>query len=427
MNQKKTLASVPAGMRMAVARLAAGEYMPYFSVELEQLVPLASEAKLPAPMLVTEGGVVIYSPAAMAEWTAPEAAGVILHEYLHVFLNHAGRFRALVKRGMAQLTQECMQEWNEAADAEINDDLLEAGLPLPGNPVTPKDLGAPEHLTAEQYFAHIQERKKRGGKGGGRQPKGNAPGWGCGSGAGNPQPQEPPEAEQLGRDEVSQGVSRQAAAERVEQAVQSRGNVPAGLKAYVGELLQPAKIPWQDELRSEALDAAAFVAGAGDYTFSQRAREQSALEQLYGEDAPVLQGEHEPVAKVAVVFDTSGSVPDDELTRFAEETQGVLDCLGGMSVTFLSCDAAVHALAEVTQVSELARHIKGRGGTDFRPAFEALGKLAQKPDFVVFMTDGYGPAPEEKPDWLGGMVWLLTPGGQAPVGWGKVIQMEPLE
>jgi Putative metallopeptidase domain len=41
------------------------------------------------------------------------------------------------------------------ADAEINDDLVPAGLDLPGSPVMPADLAADNGLLAEQWYAAV--------------------------------------------------------------------------------------------------------------------------------------------------------------------------------------------------------------------------------------------------------------------------------
>lgn len=429
--EKKTLGTLGPAARLSAARWAASERFPYFAGGFAELVP--HEVPGSHTIGVTREGILFYDPEEFAHTTGPEAAALYTHEYLHIFLNHYGRFEELVRRGVAQRSDQ--KDWNTAADAEIDDDLEDAGLPLPPGynsatgkydapMVTPTLLGFSRHLTAEQYFHLLLEQRKKGGKGGGPKAKGPPvmqPE--CGSGAGNPNPHEPEAKfkEAFGRDPVEQQVSRRAAAERVQERQRARGDVPAGLAAYAGEQLPEAKIPWQDKLRSAALDAAAFITGEGDYTWTQRFRGQPALEQLYGDDAPVLPGEHEPMADVAVVFDTSGSVSDEDLSTFAAETKGVLECLGGMHVTFLACDAAVHRLVEVTSVEEVLRNLKGRGGTDFRPAFAALDKLPKRPDLVVFMTDLYGPAPEQPPPYR--VIWAVTPGGGA-APWGETVQLE---
>ena len=51
-------------------------------------------------------------------------------------------------------------DWVRAADAEINDDLVPAGLELPGQPVLPRDLRAEDGLLAEQYFDGMRRRRR---------------------------------------------------------------------------------------------------------------------------------------------------------------------------------------------------------------------------------------------------------------------------
>jgi hypothetical protein len=86
-----------------------------------------------------------------------------------------------------------------AADAEINDDLVPAGLDLPGRPVLPRDLRAADGLLAEQYFEAI--RVSAQGEARGREPgqrrsedEETVGGWvDCGSGAdGIPRPGQRP-------------------------------------------------------------------------------------------------------------------------------------------------------------------------------------------------------------------------------------------
>ena len=83
-------------------------------------------------------------------------------------------------------------DWVRAADAEINDDLVPAGLDLPGNPVLPRDLRADDGLLAEQYFDAIRRRAAadpRWGGGGADNQARSGPWLDCGSGAdGIPRP-----------------------------------------------------------------------------------------------------------------------------------------------------------------------------------------------------------------------------------------------
>jgi len=58
----------------------------------------------------------------------------------------------------------------------------------------------------------------------------------------------------------------------------------------------------------------------------------------------------------------------------------------------------------------------GRGGTDFRPAFDWMAQQTKLPDFVVYFTDGAGTAPEQPPAFLRDLdiLWVLTDEGMSP-------------
>jgi predicted metal-dependent peptidase len=423
MKQQNTgalLSALKPELRLPAARLKACDALPYFSAGVNDLVPYVMPGL--GQIGVTSGGVLMYDPDVLGQWTALEAGAVLLHEYMHVFGRHERRFQELVRRGVAQDNKEDRDLWNQAADAEINDNLEDAGLPLPSingcPPCTPTSLGLDRHLTGEQYFSQLLERRQQqqSGKGKGKG-KGGGPGKspGCGSGAGNPWEDEP-DAQTLAkleRDPVSQDVTRQTVAEKIVERANQRGDVPAGLLAQAKSEIPSSDIPWEDQLLTAVSAGVAHVEGMGDYTFTVPSRWQSALIDEFGEDdAPVLPGEHQPLPKVATAFDLSGSVPDEDISRMCGHTMGMLDSLGGMSVTFLACDAAVHAVAEVRTIDDLLKNLKGRGGTDFRPVFEEIAKWPEKPEILVFQTDGFGPAPATPPGYK--VIWLITPNGRVP-------------
>jgi hypothetical protein len=283
----------------------------------------------------------------------------------------------------------------------------------------------------EQYFVELKDRaekqKQQGGNGpspgkGHMQPGQNP---GCGSGAGNPDDDEPDAdlLSKLERDEVSQDITRLSTAEKILERGKQCGDVPAGWLAQAEGEIPSSDIPWEDTLRQEVFSGMAHTEGIGDYTFTVPSRYQSALNDEYGDDAPVLPGEHAPLPEVFTAIDTSGSVDDENLRRMVGHTMGILDTLGGMAVTWIACDAAVHAVTEVRSVDEMLANLKGRGGTAFQPVFDAIKKMTKQPDVLVSMTDGYGDDPIEPEGYK--TIWLITPGGRKPAPWGTYIWMCP--
>ena len=84
-------------------------------------------------------------PDLVAGWTAAQLGSVLVHHICHLLRAHGERAAS------AGVGPPHAGNWVRAADAEINDDLIPAGLDLPGRPVLPRDLGAPDGLLAEQY------------------------------------------------------------------------------------------------------------------------------------------------------------------------------------------------------------------------------------------------------------------------------------
>jgi predicted metal-dependent peptidase len=118
--------------------------------------------------------------------------------------------------------------------------------------------------------------------------------------------------------------------------------------------------------------------------------------------------------KVMAVIDTSASMSFDllnvingELARLAKD----------FSVIVVECDASIHRVYDYRSIEA----VQGRGGTDLRPVFEAAFLSQHRPDLIIYFTDGDGPAPDSPPSRP--TVWCLTPGGDAPTTWGRVIEM----
>jgi len=129
-------------------------------------------------------------------------------------------------------------------------------------------------------------------------------------------------------------------------------------------------------------------------------------------------------ASITVILDTSGSMGLHTQIRDAlSELRGMMHQLGLKSVSLIQVDAAVQVDAKETQVSELSSLIiSGRGGTDFRPAFEYIDSLRVKPKVVVYLTDGAGEAPKAAPKGYQ-TIWLRVPSreGGVPAKWGTHI------
>lgn len=387
--------------KLAAGFVVARNKAPYFDAVLTGLVRHEAEGLAAslgivdaAPTMgVTEQGVLLYERAAIEKWTIDEIAAVLVHEVGHILRRHAERRKGFGGHPAV---------WNIAGDMEINDDIVDGGWTLPGNPMLPSRFNAPNGKTAEEYYPLVEQQVK----------------WVCccGSGAGQPFPNEP---KVEGRTEGEIAVMRHRCAEAIERAAKRPGTVPGGWAVWAREQLAPPKIRWQEKLKRATRRAIASRPGGVTHTWRKLSRKQAACG--YGPGRPILPALSEPSPSVAVVVDTSGSMGKEELSVALREVNGVLKAVGG-NVSFVAVDAAVHSHKTVRTIDDLIPLLKGGGGTDFRPAFQKLKESRNPPEVVIFATDGCGPAPEAQPKWCSTIWLLIGKYMQRPCSWGEFIE-----
>jgi predicted metal-dependent peptidase len=120
-------------------------------------------------------------------------------------------------------------------------------------------------------------------------------------------------------------------------------------------------------------------------------------------------------ASVVAIIDTSGSITDEIL----EQIDGELYRLSrSHTVQVVECDCVVH---RVYRYSGRLKMVQGRGGTDFHPPLAPAFLRPLHPDLIIYFSDGIGPAPGKGPKCP--LIWCLTPDGEPPARWGRVIRM----
>lgn len=412
--------------KIIAARARIKEIAPYFRAAVLGAIYVDMPRGTLGTMGITKDGVLYYDPNFIDACTVDAVAFGILHEVAgHWLRDHNGRRPPGADHTL----------WNIAGDAEINDDLMKLKLKdTPPGPVLPAMLGCKEGLTAEEYFAKLRDEVAKGA--GKPDTKDGCASGHCGSGAGHAHKDEPGgkakdgTAEDDGVGEGRTEAERARIAARTAEAIKNhvdrhgRGSVPAGFDRWADRMLQPAKIDWRAKLSALVKSAVTFRPGAITTTWTRMGRKQAGLG--YGNGCPVTPAWRAPVPNVAVVVDTSGSMGEAELQDAVNETAGILKAVNG-AVEFIAIDAAVHSEVVIADPSQISKHLKGGGGTDFRPAFDRLcrnrpGKT--RPEVIIFITDGCGPAPETPPVGCK-VIWVLVgPYQSRPVEWGEVCAIE---
>jgi len=112
---------------------------------------------------------------------------------------------------------------------------------------------------------------------------------------------------------------------------------------------------------------------------------------------------------VVLAIDTSGSVPNSELSKIFIEIQNFRDTFPS-KLTVIQCDAKIHKIEEY-ELDDIVPKSKtitvlGRGGTDFRPVFQWIKEqyFVYLP-ILIYATDGYGSFPEAQPNYP--VIWIV--------------------
>jgi predicted metal-dependent peptidase len=409
---------------LAAARLWAATRFPYLATGVFGAQVIADPGS--GTVSVDENWRMRADPELTAQWTPAQLGSVLVHHVCHLLRTHGERAQASAV-GAGEDRARDARDWVRAADAEINDDLVPAGLDLPGSPVLPRHLGASDGLLAEQYYAAIRDGRRLvqgpgGGLGGetkgrsGQEKAGNAEGgWlDCGSGAdGCPRPGQEPG----GLPDWQADLLRRQVAQDVISHAKLAGDVPAGMLRWAEEVLSP-RVNWRKVLAAELRRAVFEVSGAVDYSYRRPSRRSAVAGNV------VLPALRRPVPEVAVVCDTSGSMTDSLLGMVLAEVEGLLKALGlARQVRVLACDYAVAPAQRVSSARQV--QLVGGGGTNMGAGIEAAAALRPRPAVTVVLTDGYTPWPPAPPKGMRVVVGLLGPRApDAPV-WARAVRVEP--
>jgi predicted metal-dependent peptidase len=387
---------------LAAARLWATDRFPYLATGLFGAEVVAAAGS--GTVSVDESWRMRADPDLIAGWTAAQLGSVLVHHVCHLLRTHGERAQAV------GVSSHDAPRWVQAADAEINDDLVPAGLDLPGRPVLPADLGAPDGLLAEQYFkASTTDRSAK------NKDLAAAGDWlDCGSGAdGVPRPDDGPPA----RPAWQADLLRRQVAQDVIAHSKLAGNVPAGLLRWAEEILDP-KVNWRKVLAAELRRAVAEVSGAVDYSYRRPSRRAAVAGNV------VLPALRRPVPDVAVVCDTSGSMTEDLLAAALAEVEGLMRALGmARQVRVLACDTAVGAAQRVSSARQV--ELVGGGGTDMGTGIAAAVALRPRPAITVVLTDGYTPWPAAAPKGTRVVIGLLGPRAPDAPAWARAVRVDP--
>ena len=399
------------GQRVLRARIRLALQQPFLATALMRLPLREVEGASWCPTAATDGYHIFYNPRWVHTLRDGELRGLLAHEVLHVLFTHSDR------RG-----QRHPWVWNVACDFAINLLLVQRGFKLPKNGLFSEDA---KGKTAEQIYKELEQHLHRTGAPMGDRNELRLPGPmrarpgtlppGLGDDAADGEALQPDGVPDAGDDLLDPDDPRVRPVrspdapdrERMEELRRElRSDALSRLKGSEGALFrqecqadEQRRVDWRSLLRAWLSDR--IKGNWCSFPFSKRMIHRGLFMPSPGMQVP---------GHVVFAIDTSGSMSIEVLGAIAGELRAfreVFPC----RLSVVQCDTAIRKVQEFDAMDgyeipkDLAMH--GRGGTDFRPLFDWVGKHADGA-LVLFATDGHGNFPEKAPAVP--VIWLLTPG-----------------
>lgn len=345
--------------RLAKARAHLVMEHPFFGA----LALLLKTLEDPAVKTATcDGTTIRYNPKYVAPLSHRELMGMIAHLVMHAAFLHPTR------RGDRDA-----KKWNIACDHAINPILESAKFELPKGTYSDKQYA---NMPAEHIYGLLPDEPKND-KGGDSDDPG-------GDGGVADSPNSTAKGASQSQQNSEEAEWKVAVAQAAHMAKQ-RGDLPAGIARMLDDLLEPV-LPWRDILRR-------FMTERLNDNFSwQRGNRRFLAQKLY---LPSRISDN-AMGEVIVVIDTSGSIGQKELNEFGSEIQSIVSEARPSKTRVIYCDANIAHIDEFGPDDDLHFAAHGGGGTDFRPPFKWLQEEQIVPRVLVYLTDGYGPFPEEQ-------------------------------
>lgn len=305
------------------------------------------------PTAGTNGTWVKYNPTWCEPLTNEELFGLVLHESCHVILQHMWR------RGDRDPSL-----WNYANDAIINKYIKDRGYSLPAGGVFVNWVT--EDMDSETVYRKLKEQGDDGlGKGGfdGQGDLEDADG------------------------NVSQ-TDMEATIAAAAQMAKDCGNGSA-LVDRVLAAVGKSTVPWQDVLRSMLTESS-----AADYSYRRPSR------RFIGRGMYLPSLRVDALGGLAIGFDTSGSMSNDDCAKIAAEINAIVSDLNPAFVEVIYCDYSVSTTQRFENGDVIKLKPTGGGGTRFKPVFDHIEESDEHYAGIIYFTDMEGDLDEcVEPDY----------------------------
>ncbi len=365
------------------------------------------------PTAATDGQTLLLNEHWMNGLPDNEFQSILLHEVLHMALEHPKRMKDVFE--VDPVTA------NLACDIVVNGIIDDNHMPLTKGAIRDNKL---KHLSSREIYNLLKQKqqknpnyikqkygidnsdvniclvKSKGGEGEGEGDPNENQSQGQGQDDnGNGDEGDSPQNQSTNWKDILNKASTIA-------RMKNAGPVGAGISRIFKDLLEPT-LNWRDILYKYVTQAKTDFENF-DRRFFWRG--------LYLDD---LGGEK---IRVIAFVDTSGSVDEKLLGEFISELRFAVNSLPTVEGELWYFDTKLYPQGDIMEINGVPK-LQGGGGTDFKPAMVHLAKSAEKDSTCqtlgIMFTDGYASMSNWK-DPETPLLWCICPGGvtddQIPLG-----------
>lgn len=338
----------------------------------------------------TDGTTLLLNEEWMCEQTEEHFSGVLLHEVLHMALDHVERTRDLDDLMIA----------NIAADIVVNGIIKDNKISLPKEAIYDDDL---KHLGVREIYSIIKQKQKEDES----HIKNK-----YGDGEVN---------ECLQKSAKSEGTSqRESNSEKWKNIINKAKTISkmkqaglkgSGLARIFKELLEPT-INWKDALYKYITQSRADFEG---------------YDRRFIHDGMYIDDVGGNKVHVAAFVDTSGSVDEELLQNFLSELFFAINSTRGTTGYLYYFDTELYPQGNIKDLDGVPKPV-GLGGTSFVPIMKELNKISSENSHTntvgIIYTDGFAPMTWEEPETP--LLWCISPGGvkEENIKYGDVVRIE---
>ena len=338
----------------------------------------------------TDGTTLLLNEEWMCKQTEEHFSGVLLHEVLHMALDHVERTNDL----------DDMMTANIAADIVVNGIIKDNAISLPEEAIYDDDL---KHLSVREIYSILKQKQKEDENY--LQDK-------YGDGEVN---------ECLQKSSEQKGTSqREANSEKWKNIINKAKTISkmkqagvkgSGLARVFKELLEPT-INWKDALYKYITQSRADFEG---------------YDRRFVHDGLYIDDVGGNKVHVAAFVDTSGSVDEELLQNFLSELFFAINSTRGTTGYLYYFDTELYPQGNIEDLDGVPKPV-GLGGTSFVPIMKELNKISSENSHTntvgIIYTDGFAPMTWEEPETP--LLWCISPGGvkEENIKYGDVVRIE---